>query len=425
MNEQSEHLSNAQIENYGNRPSGAGPDADQSDEEQRIKAHLDGCPSCRIHLLDFHRTSFGLLADPQQLADLQVNTASTPDCPSEDDLRQLAAGLSSEAVGVRLAHHAATCDRCGQLLKTYTDFFSDDFSPEEQAVLNNLQSSSASWQKKTARQMLEAASDTSAAASARAASSAPSADGSASGTPATVKPDKKPSATLGRKHFSWKWALIPATAAALAAITFPIYYAQRVTPEKVEVQLAQASTEKRNLEMRIPYAKYSEFDQTRAGESESALDSPPSQREAGKFIDSHLKGNPDDPTWLLLKARFDLLDWHYKPALQTLEKIADPKVLDSPEFLMTRSLALYEKAEVLKEKQSYSEAVDLLGRVLQKTPTDPVALFNHALVCEKVSAYECARGDWERLLGVEKDSKWSAEARRHLNQIEEKKNLAH
>ena len=92
--------------------------------------------------------------DPKHLTDQQVNTASTPDCPSADDLRQLSAGLLPDPVADKLTRHAATCDHCGPLLRAYTEDFSDDFSPEEQAVLANLQSSSAAWQKKTARQMI-------------------------------------------------------------------------------------------------------------------------------------------------------------------------------------------------------------------------------------------------------------------------------
>ncbi|MGZ4900788.1 MAG: hypothetical protein ACXV8X_14115, partial [Candidatus Angelobacter sp.] len=192
MTEQSEHLSSAQIENYGNRSSVAGPESAQRDEhqrvddqrlndqnfvdqqpsnqrsddpqpgdqrsndqnleDQRVEAHLADCPSCRNRLLDFHRAHFTLLVEP---ADLRLRTVSTPECPPDDALRQLAAGLSPNDVATKLTQHAATCDHCGPLLKTYTEDFSDDFSPEEQAVLNNLQSSSASWQKNTAREMLE------------------------------------------------------------------------------------------------------------------------------------------------------------------------------------------------------------------------------------------------------------------------------
>jgi tetratricopeptide (TPR) repeat protein len=91
---------------------------------------------------------------------------------------------------------------------------------------------------------------------------------------------------------------------------------------------------------------------------------------------------------------------------------------------MTRSLALYEKSEVLKESQGYYEAVNLLAKALQKTPDDPVLLFNQAIVCERIRSYECAKEDWTRLLAVEKDPNWIAEARKHLDAITEKKSLA-
>jgi hypothetical protein len=189
VTEQSEHLSSAQIENYGNRTSGAGPDAAQGDERQRVddqhlhgqsiddqhvEAHLADCPSCRNRLLDFHRAHFALLAgvsapsgteatdsigkelslgDARRPADALLRTSSTPECPSNDDLRQLAAGLSPDAVAAKITQHAATCDHCGPLLRTFTEDFSDDFTPEEQAALASLQSGSEGWQKALAKKM--------------------------------------------------------------------------------------------------------------------------------------------------------------------------------------------------------------------------------------------------------------------------------
>ena len=213
MTEQSEHLSSAQIENYGNRTSGAGPDAAQGDDrqrvnhqsggdqsvddrssddrsmnDQRVAAHLAECPSCRNRLLDFHRHRFALLPQPAPAdatssspgladsqsrgarptdsaladsnfanskypVDLQVRTAPTPECPSDDALRQLAAGLTPDDAAAKLTQHAATCDHCGPLLRTFTEDFSDDFSPEEQEALANLQSASESWQKELAKKI--------------------------------------------------------------------------------------------------------------------------------------------------------------------------------------------------------------------------------------------------------------------------------
>ena len=70
----------------------------------------------------------------------------------------------------------------------------------------------------------------------------------------------------------------------------------------------------------------------------------------------------------MLSARLDLWDSNYKAALSSLEKISDSQAIQSPEYLMTRAFALFQKSEALKESQGYSEAVDLLGKALQKAP---------------------------------------------------------
>jgi tetratricopeptide (TPR) repeat protein len=177
--------------------------------------------------------------------------------------------------------------------------------------------------------------------------------------------------------------------------------------------------------MRVPYAAYSDFHQKRSGDSPSRSALPPSLNLAADKIAKHLQKDPDNPQWLMLSARLDLWDWNYKAALSSLDKISDSQAIQSPEYLMTRAFALFQKSEVLKETQGYSEAVDLLDKALQKSPGDQVLLFNQAIACEKIHSYECAESDWNRLLAVEKDPQWTAEARNHLNQIREKKTLAH
>jgi hypothetical protein len=224
VNQQSEHLSDAQIEQYGNRNriSGAGPHANQPDADQRIDTHLADCGFCRARVLDFQRTRLGLLTDPT------VNKAPTSACPSEEDLRTLAAGLCSEAVAAKLTQHAAQCDHCGPILRTYTEDFSEDLSSQDQVLLEKLRSGSARWQKKTASQMLAAAGS----------SADTAADNATTGWGGTR------SASLGRKPFAWRLVLIPAAGAICAAISFGVWYSQRETPEKVEKLLGQAYTEK-------------------------------------------------------------------------------------------------------------------------------------------------------------------------------------
>jgi tetratricopeptide (TPR) repeat protein len=343
----------------------------------------------------------------------QVRTAPTPECPSDDALRQLAAGLTPDSLAAQFTQHAATCDHCGPLLRTFTEDFSDDFTPEEQAALANLQSSSADWQQQTALKMLKA--------SGVQAAIAPATDAQ----PAPQKSFAKP--TAERKPFFWKWVLVPAIAAVVAVAAFSIWYTQRDTPERAQKLLAQASTDRRTLEMRFPGAAHSNYKQTLSGDSESLLNSPESLRQAANLIDSQLKKNPDEPHWLLLSARLNLLDWRYKPALAILDKIEDAKVISSPEMRMTRALALYEQAqwELERKDQSYGEIINLMGKTLQETPNDPTALFNRALACEKIHAYECAAADFRHLVEHEAGTGWGAEASDHLKEIEEKKTSDH
>jgi tetratricopeptide (TPR) repeat protein len=446
-----EHLTDAQIEHYGDRTSGEGPNQNGLEVDQAIETHLADCAGCRIRVLEFHRSRFGLMSNPSSSAPSYSPSRSqsdpdssrsaetepggksslsptnlellylgrsdehrpTPDCPTADSLCDLAAGLSSSADAPRLTQHAAQCPHCGPILRAYTEDFSDDLSPDDEALPSQLKSSSLEWQKKMAQQMAAAVAPVSATGDARVAQ------------PPSAVQEKISQAPKGSRFRlpSLKWFFVPAGAIACALIALFIWNAQRETPQKVEKLLAQAYTEQRTMEMRIPYAAHSDFKQTR-GDTGSLLNSPEALRKATDVIAANLKKSPDDPHWLLLSARLDLLDWNYEPALSSLDKVVDSQISDSPEFLLTKSLALYERSEVSKESQGYFLAVDLLGRALQKTPDDPVLLFNRAVACEKIHSYECAKTDWEHFLGIEKDPTWAAEAHKHLDQINEKKNPA-
>jgi cytochrome c-type biogenesis protein CcmH/NrfG len=390
VNQRFEHLSDAQIEQFGKRASGAGPET-----EAWVETHLDDCSSCRSRVLEFQRTQFALLPDPK------VNTVSSPNCPCEEDLRNLAAGLCAEPIATELTAHAAACSGCGSLLREYKEDFSDESSPEEQDFLSRLRTASPEYRTQKALEMLNREMVKKNLV-----------------TPAPVP------ATDWRRFFSWKWIMVPALPT-VALIAVGIWYLQRDTPEKVAKLEAQAFTEQRTTQMRIPYAGYAAFNQKRSGDNPSRSALPPSLNRAADKIAQHLQKKPDDPQWLMLSARLDLWDSNYKAALSSLERISDPQAIQSPEYLMTRAFALFQKSEALKESQGYSEAVDLLDKALQKVPNDPVLLFNQAIACEKIHSYECAESDWKHLLAVEKDPQWTAEARKHLDQIREKKTPAH
>jgi tetratricopeptide (TPR) repeat protein len=402
VTEQSEHLSNAQIENYGNRTSGAGPDADQRDKDQTVDTpwvddHLANCPSCRNRLLDFHRARFGLV----ETADLQVKTAPTSECPSEDALRQLAAGLTPDDIAPALTRHAATCDHCGPLLRTFTEDFSDDFSPEEQAVLNNLQSSSAAWQRNTARQMLKAA------------------GAGAVATPAARA--KSAAKSLGRS-FSWKWFLIPATAAVFAIAVLSIWYTQRDTPEKVEKLLAQAYTEQRTIEMRVAEAPYAPLVPKERGRSTKQ---PSSLFDAKSKILTHLKKQPEDWRWLHQLGAQEMMERHFDDAIADLEHALQMQPASAP-IMLDLATAHFERGRAVQNSNDYRQAVELLGKVLTIEPNNSVARFNRAILYEEMSPplYDLALDDWDQYLTIDKDGPWRDEAQRRRSALEQAKKKA-
>ena len=124
VDQQFEHLSDAQIENYWNWNTGAEPD-------DVIESHLAICSECRSRVLRSSRSQLGLVSS-------QPAQPRGPDCPQEAALLDLAAGLTPPADASRLIQHAAHCDRCGSILRGYTEDFSEDLSPEAEALLQQL-----------------------------------------------------------------------------------------------------------------------------------------------------------------------------------------------------------------------------------------------------------------------------------------------
>jgi cytochrome c-type biogenesis protein CcmH/NrfG len=501
VTEQSEHLSNAQIENYGNRTSGAGPEAaqrdehqrvnhqstgdqsnDQSIDDQRVEAHLTDCPSCRNRVLDFHRSLFASptfqpepdrskagqpkydalahdsslyghlpsgyapsghlplgqkplgqnpsdqrpadsslegakptdsaladsnFANSKYPAEPQVRTAPTPECPSDDALRQLAASLTPDDAAAKLTQHAATCDHCGPLLRTFTEDFSDDFSPEEQAALAKLQSSSVAWQKNTAQKMLEAGGVQ--------ASAVPATEQSSLQKPFAKPPNE-------RKPFFWKWALVPAIAAVvvLASITFPIYLARRDTPGTVEKLLAQAYTEKRTIEMRWPGAAYSRLTESQRGPNDPKVPQPTALLDAESAIGHALKKNPSNSEWLRLHAQSYILK-HDPSSAITVFTGAQEAGADSPSTILGLAIAHFVQGQDSSDALEYKQAVKLLDKLLERQPENTVALFNRAIVYEHLHMYLEAAADWNALLLHETDEGWRAEAAEHLEHLQEKK----
>jgi len=382
VNQRSEHLSNAQIEQYGKRASGAGPET-----EAWVETHLDDCPSCRSRVLEFQRTQFALLPDPK------VITVSSSNCPCEEDLRNLAAGLCAEPIAKKLKAHASNCERCGPLLQEYVEDFSDESSPEEQAALAQLRSASPTWQEQRAREMLQK-------------------------NRVTLEPVP---ATDWRRFFSWKWIMTPAAAAVactlLALGIGGVWYAQRDTPEKVEKYLAEAYREQRTMEMRWPKASWSQYSVQRGTMFEAKSTS---LMQAEIAVGRQTKKTLQEIAWIRVVAEKEIIAGHPQNATPALEQAIRSHPSSAP-LLLDLAIAYFGQGEQTRSQESYEKSRDLLGSVLQREPTNTVALFNRALVYERLNAKDKAADDWKTFLKTEKDVHWLAEGQKKLTDLSDLK----
>jgi len=227
-----------------------------------------------------------------------------------------------------------------------------------------------------------------------------------------------------KRSASWWQALFsgprPALAVAVLAVVGVSGWLglRALRAPSAEQLLAQAYTEHRTLEMRIPGARYAPMRIERSTGG-SSLDKSAALLKAEALIGEKLKKNPSDPEWLQAKARADLLDGNYASAVKTLQRALETKP-DSPVLLTDLASAYFERAEAGSRAIDYGNAVETLGQALAKSPNDPVALFNRALVCERIFLYSQAVDDWEHYLRIDPQGEWADDARNRLAALKEK-----
>ncbi len=444
MMDRFEHLSDAQLEQFGTATTGSSGQATSSPgnvagssadavgpagnavgplTDAEIERHLEDCPECRTRLLQHQRLHFAPLVDPS------VKSEPSPGCPSNETLQNLAAGLPvAPADPAQLVQHAAECDHCGPLLKQYTEIFSDDLSPEDVALLSQLKTSTPEWQSATVAKMQAAAGGKPqvATASARAQESV-----SATGQqPAkSAKPTTGSADSTGAKLFrfpSLKWVLIPAAAAACAVIAFSVWWTQRDTPEKVEKLLAQAYTEQRTMEMRWPGAAYAPLKVQRAGDGTQPLGSK-SLLKAELAIREDLEKPSPSAAVLRTKGEAALLRFDFRSAIESFES-AFREAPESTALLHDLALAHYQAAEYGDQQfrqEEYARALEYMSTALKQDPNNLTILFNRAILNEKLDFLSQSAADWERLLQLERDQSWRAEAERKLDEVHRRQRSFH
>ena len=313
---------------------------------------------------------------------------SGPDCITDVEWLNVAAGLVPEVRARELMKHAVQCGHCGPLLKNAAETLSDEVTSSEEQLLATLSRTRTEWQKGMAQALQER--------------------------------------NRGREVRTapwWQgWLSKPRQAfavAALASVIALIWLGSRMLSHpSVEQLLAQAYTDRRTLEMRISGARFAPV-RVRRGQGESNIDKPPSLLKAESIIGENLRKDPNEPSWLRARGEADLLDGNYESAIKSVQ-IALERQSDSPALLTDLASAYFERAETANRAIDYGNAMEALGKALAKSPDDPVALFNRAITSERLFLYTQAVEDWEHYLRVEPSGEWADEARNRLTAVKQK-----
>jgi CHAT domain-containing protein len=302
-----------------------------------------------------------------------------PNCPDPLVWYEIASGELAPEPTQEYLQHATGCDYCGNLLSEAVSDLNDEPTPAEAKEIAALESARPKWQRRLARRIT-----------------------------GTLTPDSGSVPWWSRPRVR-RFALVAAGAVVVAVGGYQIG-SPRNQKEQVGELLAQASLERRPIEMRISGALYAPLAEgMQRKEQSSFVESSGPLLKAEALIYEQLASHPSDTYWLQAKARADLLDGKYGAAAESLQRALQlsPK---SPDILTDLATAYFMKPD-------YAAAYEALSRVLAIKPDDPVALFNRAIVGVQLHLYRQALDDAERYLQIDPHSQWASEASTRVDSI--------
>ena len=167
--------------------------------------------------------------------------------------------------------------------------------------------------------------------------------------------------------------------------------------------IARAYTQQRPFEFRIAGAGHAAVRLER-GSANSRFQRPADLLEAEARIARELQGDPDNVKWLALRGRAELLGWDAETSVATLQHAQEQKP-DDAGLLADLGAAYALRAESQNRAVDYGYAIEYLSRSLKAKPDAPEALFNRAVVYERMYLYDDGVREWRRFLEVERSAR--------------------
>jgi tetratricopeptide (TPR) repeat protein len=311
-------------------------------------------------------------------------------CPESGEWSRLVSGEAGTADPAKvekldaLMAHAALCRPCAERLR----LLAADASQEETVEIGRLASATRDWQHNFAAELAR--------------------------TPRRRHPSE--AGKRASRVYLWAGACV---AASLLIGTVLIGWWQRAnTPERL---LAEAYTHARIFELRMPGAGFAPVT------PETHLRGSSADHESAKLLDAragierHLENSPQDPRWLQLEARADLLEEKFDPAIDILDRLLAAGPVTSS-LLADDAAAYFQRGAATGSENDRSTALEYLRHADELNPDDPVVLFNEAVAMEDRGQVMNAVETWNRYLRFERDQRWLADGRRHLQALEQKLN---
>ncbi len=307
-----------------------------------------------------------------------VAQGTEPDhCPDPMIWHRMATGQLTPAESETFLLHAATCDKCLSVLKSRVG--TAEKEDDEVDLTLFLATRSPQWQHDLALRL---------------------------------------AATPRRTSLSWlhlgkrTLELIPIAALIVGAVI--VWYRHQESPDRL---LAEAYAQHRIFDLRLPGARFAPVTPAVHLRSSAMEADSPLLLNARAEIARQLEHSPNDPHWLELQARADVLEENYDPAIDVLDRLIASGPVTAG-LLVDDASAYFERGTATGSENDRASALNNLRRADELAPDDPVVLFNEALVMEDRSQLINAVETWNRYLRFERDPEWLAEGRRRLQSLE-------
>jgi CHAT domain-containing protein len=374
-----EHLTSGQIAQFADRDRFEITDELLAESWRRAGLHFLHCEVCQ-----------GLVESQKQidrrlrsLKDLVVTTTQGK-CPSRSEWIELAAGIAPPERITWLLDHAICCEDCSELLRCTTADFAHDVTADEETSLGELASNQLEWQKHLATRLSKHY------------SVLHGGDGRKKWPPSV---------------FVWVGWAVACVAFAILTVTL---LRGRDSVAKTNRLLARAYADSRPFDFRIVESEYGPVRLQRGNTREEA----PPLLEARVALNRLRTSHEDDPEFLLAQGRAELLAMNLSSALSTLKRARELRP-QSTAVLVDLASANAELADT-GVTENYETALELLDEAMRQNPSDLIALFDRAIVYERLQSYPLAVQAWQAYLAKSPTGPWADEARKRESEDEEK-----